>query len=126
MGEWIPPTRTTPGRYVADDELPKRDLRTCRERQDAAIEDLQVSAGYAQAADERLTRAVEDLTQRITALEEVNAVVLSDLMARISALEERVFAAEFRAVVKIDPATITWTTEPQFVHSPGYEQEETP
>ena len=60
MSDWIPATRESAG-YYADDP-PKRDLRTCRERQDAAIADLHVSVGYAQAADALVARVLAELT----------------------------------------------------------------
>jgi hypothetical protein len=47
----------------------KVDTRTCRQIQDAAIADLQVGAGYAAAATERLVRQLEALERRVTALE---------------------------------------------------------
>ena len=84
MGEWIPPTRTTPGRYVADDDLAQgawlvNALATKHSsvrafvahvgELDDAIEDLQVAAGYVQAATERLTRELAELRARVDALQ---------------------------------------------------------
>jgi predicted nucleic acid-binding Zn-ribbon protein len=50
-------------------------LANLTERQDAAIADLQVADGYAQAATERLAREIEELRERVAALEAAPAGV---------------------------------------------------
>ena len=69
MTEWIPATRETAGYYADDPPQRPPYPPTCRERQDAAIEDLQVAAGYVQAATERLTRELAELRARVDALQ---------------------------------------------------------
>lgn len=97
MSDWIPATRESAGYYAEDP--PKCDLRTCRERQDEAIADLQVSVGYAQAADVRLAREIAELRARVAALE--------TLLVRVP------------VVGTVDSATgaITWTDEPPVAYA---------
>ena len=98
MGEWIPPTRTTPGRYVADDDLAQgawlvNALATKHSSVRAfvahvgeledAIADLQIAAGYVQAATERLTRELAELRARVDVQDEVIMYLQENLKKRL-------------------------------------------